>query len=115
MALLPPLPGLPEEEAGEAEMTIPRERTMAVQNAEVFLMKLSDPKLTPKIPLSIRRQARWLLKHYPGVYDLEEACRAKPDIWGPPIWRGAWDRYMELRKLHGVGEKTLKKKRGKRG
>jgi hypothetical protein len=88
-------------------MTLPNERTRAVQNVEVFLIKLCDPKLTPRIPREIRWEARWLLKHYPGILDLTKASHAVPDYWGMPIDRSAWERFLELRAHH---EKLAKKK-----
>ena len=52
-------------------MTVPIERTNAVVQTEEFLAKLLDPKLTPKIPKSIRKEAASLLKHYPSKFDME--------------------------------------------
>lgn len=52
-------------------MTIPSERTRAVILTESFLITLTNPKLTPKIPKDIREQARALLRHYPSRFDLE--------------------------------------------
>ena len=51
-------------------MTLPIERTYAVQNTEQFLLDLCNPKKTPRVPAGIREQARRLLRHYPTKYDL---------------------------------------------
>jgi hypothetical protein len=52
-------------------MTMPFERTNAVLRTEQFLADLLDTKVTPRIPSSIRREARSLLKHYPSKFDME--------------------------------------------
>ena len=60
-------------------MTIAIEYVWAVEAARVFLRKLLDPKQTPRIPLKMRREALFLLKHYPH-----------PKLDFERIWRG-WD------------------------
>jgi hypothetical protein len=52
-------------------MTMPFERTNAVKRTEKFLLDLCNPKVTPRIPKDIRRQASSLLKHFPSRYDME--------------------------------------------
>ena len=52
-------------------MTTPSERTRAVILTESFLLTLTNPKLSPKIPKGIREQAKMLLRHYPSIIDLE--------------------------------------------
>ena len=56
-------------------MTIHSERVNAILNTEAFLYQLLDPKKTPKVPLSIRKRAGELLKHYPTEFyvRMEEA------------------------------------------
>lgn len=51
-------------------MTTEIERTYALENTLNFLIGLLNPKLTPRVPLEIRRQARACLKHYPHGIDL---------------------------------------------
>jgi len=34
-------------------------------------MDLTDPKKTPRLPLAIRKQAMYCLRHYPTDYDME--------------------------------------------
>ncbi len=63
-------------------MTLPRERTVAILNTKEFLYALMSPKKTPKVPLAIRNTARWLLKHFPGNYDLRQIVEALPDVLG---------------------------------
>lgn len=52
-------------------MTIPVERTNAVIWTEQFLVDLMDPKTTPRVPKSIRDQARRLLRHYPTKVEMD--------------------------------------------
>jgi hypothetical protein len=65
-------------------MTIPIERTRAVQYAQDFLRELLDPKKTPKVPREIRRRAYIVLKHFPGYLDLLQSYETLPDTWGKP-------------------------------
>ena len=62
-------------------MTIPIERTRAVNKAREFLYDLTDPKKTPKVPKVIREQAFRILKHYPNKYYLDRSAEKSPDIW----------------------------------
>ena len=67
-------------------MTLPYERANAVKNAEQFLLRLCDPKQTPKVPAAIRNEARGLLKHYPSDYYMEKAAEQAPDVFGDFEW-----------------------------
>jgi len=51
-------------------MTLPIERTNAVKRTEQFLLDLCNAKKTPRVPASVREEARRLLRHYPTKYDL---------------------------------------------
>lgn len=62
-------------------MTLPYERRRAVEQTEKFLLELIDPKATPKVPNTIRMQAKALLRHYPTGHDLEMIERA----WEEPL------------------------------
>ncbi len=55
-------------------MTVPNERKAAVMNTEKFLLRLMDPKQTPRVPKAIRQEACGLLRHYPTEYYVEEVC-----------------------------------------
>jgi hypothetical protein len=63
-------------------MTLPFERTNALKRARSFLIKLLDPKETPRVPLEIRKEARALLKHYPWDLDLKKLAKKCPEILG---------------------------------
>ena len=52
-------------------MTLPIERTNAVLRTEKFLLSLCNPKETPRVPKSIRVEARRLLRHYPSQYSMK--------------------------------------------
>ncbi len=52
-------------------MTIPLERTRAVNNTRQFLLDLLDTKKTPRIPKSVRASALHCLRHYPTDFDME--------------------------------------------
>ena len=52
-------------------MTLPYERTRAVVQTEEFLKNLINPKKTPRVPKEVRKQAGFLLRHYPNSIDME--------------------------------------------
>lgn len=64
----------------ERTVTLPDERYRALIWAEKFLEDLQDPKKTPRVPRSIRAQARSVLRHYPGAYYVDQMARRSPDI-----------------------------------
>ena len=63
-------------------MTLPVERKHAVKNTERFLLDLSNPRITPRIPKEIRDRARSLLRHYPTDLYMEMAAEQAPEIFG---------------------------------
>ena len=63
-------------------MTMPNERRWAVNNTRQFLLDLMDPKKTPLLPSSVRKEASRCLRHYPGEYYMEEAQKMAPSIFG---------------------------------
>jgi hypothetical protein len=64
-------------------MTIPFERTRALIGAKEFLEAMLDPKQTPRTPRWMRGRAKALLRHYPGLCEIEMAHKALPDEFGP--------------------------------
>ena len=64
-------------------MTIPAERTRAIIYTKLFLERLVDPRQITDVPDSVRATAVGLLRHYPGVSELEIAHRVLPDWFGP--------------------------------
>ena len=63
-------------------MTMPNERRQAVNRTRQFLVDLMDPKKTPRVPRNVREQAYRCLKHYPGDWDMEEAEKLAPSVFG---------------------------------
>lgn len=60
-------------------MTVPVERTNAVVWTHDFLVELLDPKATPRVPKSIRDQARRLLRHYPSQFEMDVIAKREDD------------------------------------
>lgn len=60
-------------------MTLPVERTNAVLWTHDFLVELLDPKATPRVPKSIRDQARRLLRHYPSPFEMDVIAKREDD------------------------------------
>lgn len=52
-------------------MTLPDERYRNIIQTRKFLMELTSPLMTPKVPKVVRERAMNLLKHYPTDYHLE--------------------------------------------
>ena len=51
-------------------MTTPHERLNAIKHTEDFLIKLLNPKETPRVPKQVREEASRCLRHYPTPYDM---------------------------------------------
>jgi hypothetical protein len=62
-------------------VTLPNERYRAVIQTREFLVSLITPSETPRIPSHVRSTARLLLRHYPGILELEEAAYAAPSVF----------------------------------
>lgn len=67
-------------------MTLPYERTNAVNTTRIFLMDLTDPKATPRIPRAIRQKALWCLRHYPTDFDMQVVSESE-DKYNPSGYR----------------------------
>ena len=63
-------------------MTLPYERTDAVNNTRDFLYLLVDPKKTPRVPKQVREIAGNLLKHYPTEFDMELVTTGEINVFG---------------------------------
>jgi hypothetical protein len=61
-------------------MTLPDERYRAVKWAESFLSRLAGGDI-PRVPKAVRDEARSILRHYPGGWDLDRAAHAAPDVF----------------------------------
>jgi hypothetical protein len=52
-------------------MTTTEEMLNAIDNARNFMYRLLDPKQTPRVPKSVRKDARNRLKHFPHKSDVQ--------------------------------------------
>ena len=68
-------------------MPLPFERTRAMLDVRLFLLELTDPGLTHRVPRALRGRADSLLKHFPTNADIERVHQALPDCFGavPPF------------------------------
>ena len=76
-------------------MTLPDERYRAVRMAEQFLMRLAGGEYL-RVPKAVREEARSILRHYPGQWDLDRAAEGAPEVFQQrmePLHRmvAAWD------------------------
>jgi hypothetical protein len=60
-------------------MTLPDERYRAIKNTMEFLIRLSAGEY-PRVPRGVREEARSLLRHYPGTFDLDQIEQAAPHV-----------------------------------
>lgn len=59
-------------------MTLPDERYRAVVKTQEFLVEILN---TPRVPKSIKENARWCLRHYPSAWDMKQAAKNCPDVF----------------------------------
>jgi hypothetical protein len=62
-------------------MTLPDERYRALLNIRPALLAMCSPGRLTKA--EVRRTVRWLLKHYPTIYDLERMAKKCPELLKP--------------------------------
>lgn len=62
-------------------MTLPFERTRAIQYTREFLRDLLDPKATPRISKRVRERAYICLRHFPWDSHLDEVSGSSPDVF----------------------------------
>jgi hypothetical protein len=61
-------------------MTLPDERYRSVKWAEGFLQRLAGGQIA-RVPKAVREEARSILRHYPGQWDMQRAAEAAPDVF----------------------------------
>lgn len=61
-------------------MTLPDERYRAVRMAEQFLSRLASGQYS-RVPRAVREEARSILRHYPGSWDMQRAAAASPEVF----------------------------------
>ena len=59
-------------------MTMPDERYRAVVRTQEFLVEILN---TPRVPKAIKEKARWFLRHYPTVWDMQRAALQASDVF----------------------------------
>ena len=62
-------------------MTLPDERYRAVMQTRRFLLDLTNPQHTPRLPKLIRQAASAMLRHYPNEWDMEIVAREVPSMF----------------------------------
>jgi hypothetical protein len=62
-------------------MTLPDERYRAVIQTRRFLLDLTNPQHTPRLPKLIRQTAASMLRHYPNEWDMEIVAREVPSMF----------------------------------
>lgn len=66
-------------------MTRHDERTRSLVETGRFLRRLMSPDASPGVPEEIRRQARWLERHFPTLETLHLAHLKLPELFGPTL------------------------------
>ena len=61
-------------------MTLPDERYRSVKWAESFLSRLAGGDI-PRVPKAVRDEARSILRHYPGTWDMNRVAAASPEVF----------------------------------
>ena len=82
------------------DMTLPDERYRAVLAAERLLRDLCDTAKTPRVPRTIRAQARSVLRHYPSDYDMERC------VEGAMVFAKYLDPLYKMVKQHDLGDQV---------
>lgn len=62
-------------------MTLPDERYHSIVMARHLLTKLLSPKLTPRVPAVLRREARLCLRHFPSDWEMQETANLAPQVF----------------------------------
>ena len=60
-------------------MTLPDERYRSIKMAEQFLTRLAGGEYL-RVPRAVREEARSILRHYPGSYDLTRLAVKCPEV-----------------------------------
>ena len=63
-------------------MTIPAEERWTLHRVHDFLLELTRPCVTPRVPQSVREEAGRLLRHYPMQHRIDDMYRDDPKQLG---------------------------------
>lgn len=61
-------------------MTMPDERYRAMVEGLKLIQDLLIPQVTPRVPSDVRERARWVMRHHPSAYELDQLARAAPNL-----------------------------------
>ena len=80
----------------EVRISSPRQKVTSVVATRDFIWRLSDSRLTARIPSAVRGEARALLRHYPLPAELRpllmEAYEVEPnELFTPRYSEGRWE------------------------
>ena len=84
-------------------MTLPDERYRAVMQTIQFLTDICN---TPRVPKTIKQQARSLLRHYPSAWDMKAAAELAPHVFQKemePLYRMVKQYDMEKKEQDETG------------
>ena len=90
-------------------MTLPDERYRAVRHTELFLQRLAGGHYA-RVPKAVREEARALLRHYPGTFDLDRAAEAAPNVFVKrldPLYKMVKQHDMQQRMAEEVEQDLL--------
>lgn len=69
-------------------MTMPDERYRAMVEGMKLIEDLLIPQVTPRVPREIRERARWIMRHYPNRYELENLANSVPSVLATKDFNG---------------------------
>ena len=87
-------------------MTLPDERYRAVVQTRRFLLDLTNPDHTPRVPKLVRQTARDLLRHYPSDWDMNAVSELAPHVFQKemePLYRMVKQYDMEKKEQDETG------------
>jgi hypothetical protein len=91
------------------ELTLPDERYRAVRHTELFLQRLAGGQYA-RVPKAVREEARALLRHYPGTFDLDRAAESAPNVFVKrldPLYKMVKQHDMQQRMAEEVEQDLL--------
>jgi hypothetical protein len=91
------------------DVTLPDERYRAVRHTELFLQRLAGGHYA-RVPKAVREEARALLRHYPGTFDLDRAAEAAPNVFVKrldPLYKMVKQHDMQQRMAEEVEQDLL--------
>lgn len=69
-------------------MTMPDERYRAMVEGLKLIQDLLIPQVTPRVPSDVRERARWVMRHHPSAYELDQLARAAPNLLATKDYNG---------------------------